>query len=870
MPFINKNPLNYPANSSDSIRIFQDDRAPTTTDFKSFIIGDEWWDTSSFDFWKLVFKDGTQGTWRKMAGTAAAVETFIPDSGTSPVVPTGTNQVTFTGGTGIETVGSLNTMTWNIDADIAQLYTEDVGTATPAANNLNIVGGTSIDTAGAGATVTINASATLANLYTADVGTATPAANNLNILGGTGLNTAGAGSTITINADTGFAPITKYVVDPDGTADYTTIQAALDAANALVPDAVIYARPAIYTENLTLYDGMIIEGATLETVISGNHIPPNSGTFTFKNLFLSAPAGDVLASAAAGTAILLCDNCFISVINGYIYDLPNWTGSLAIVNCTDSSTNNGVINNSAVGNVLISSSFAGRGVGNVLTHTSGTFDIIGSRIGCPLAIGGTSTTVINEGSSISGTITTSGTATVSITNTKISTGATQAISHGSANDITLAEVNIDSSNNPSIGGAGAGNLQIGSVTFLDDNNIAGTVNLDYTTALETGVGYLNNISFDRGTSQVDTDGELIIGDTGGVPIISTLTAGTGIGIVNGAGSITINASATTLLQVTAEDSSTAAPAANNLNIVGTATNGINTTAAGSTLTIAMATPYEDGDFEFRNAAVTTPRTLLINNTDTGVGSLSEVHIQTPDTGDDPFLNWEIVATQEYSFGIDNSDSDNLKLTDGASPSAGNVFFQMTTAGVPSFPTAPLDVPSGGTGVNSITDHALIVGSGVAAVTEIGPLTNGQLPIGSTGADPVAATLTAGTNISITNGAGSITINATAAALSWVEVTAATQAMAITTSYGANRGGGITFTLPATAAAGSVMEIVGMAGLWVLAQNAGQTVHVGAFSTTTGAGGSLTATNAGDCIILRCITADTDFRVQNMVGNITIA
>ncbi len=39
------------------------------------------------------------------------------------------------------------------------------------------------------------------------------------------------------------------------------------------------------------------------------------------------------------------------------------------------------------------------------------------------------------------------------------------------------------------------------------------------------------------------------------------------------------------------------------------------------------------------------------------------------------------------------------------------------------------------------------------------LTNGQLSIGSTGAPAVASTLTAGTNISITNGAGSITIAA---------------------------------------------------------------------------------------------------------------
>lgn len=38
-------------------------------------------------------------------------------------------------------------------------------------------------------------------------------------------------------------------------------------------------------------------------------------------------------------------------------------------------------------------------------------------------------------------------------------------------------------------------------------------------------------------------------------------------------------------------------------------------------------------------------------------------------------------------------------------------------------------------------------------------TNGQLIIGSTGAFPVAATITAGTNITVTNGAGSITIAA---------------------------------------------------------------------------------------------------------------
>jgi hypothetical protein len=61
---------------------------------------------------------------------------------------------------------------------------------------------------------------------------------------------------------------------------------------------------------------------------------------------------------------------------------------------------------------------------------------------------------------------------------------------------------------------------------------------------------------------------------------------------------------------------------------------------------------------------------------------------------------------------------------------------------------------------SLTAHSLVLGQGTSAQTALGAATNGQLPIGSTGADPVLAALTAGSGISITNGAGSITIAAT--------------------------------------------------------------------------------------------------------------
>lgn len=72
---------------------------------------------------------------------------------------------------------------------------------------------------------------------------------------------------------------------------------------------------------------------------------------------------------------------------------------------------------------------------------------------------------------------------------------------------------------------------------------------------------------------------------------------------------------------------------------------------------------------------------------------------------------------------------------------------------------PLIVANGGTGLATITDGGLLLGSGTGAITPLAQATNGQLPIGSTGVDCVLATLTGTTDhISVANGAGSITLD----------------------------------------------------------------------------------------------------------------
>lgn len=74
-------------------------------------------------------------------------------------------------------------------------------------------------------------------------------------------------------------------------------------------------------------------------------------------------------------------------------------------------------------------------------------------------------------------------------------------------------------------------------------------------------------------------------------------------------------------------------------------------------------------------------------------------------------------------------------------------------------TGVLPVARGGTNTSSLFGNRIMV-STATSITEAAALTDGQLLIGSTGATPVPATLTAGTGVTITNSAGSITIAAT--------------------------------------------------------------------------------------------------------------
>jgi len=170
-----------------------------------------------------------------------------------------------------------------------------------------------------------------------------------------------------------------------------------------------------------------------------------------------------------------------------------------------------------------------------------------------------------------------------------------------------------------------------------------------------------------------------------------------------------------------------------------------------------------------------------------------------------------------------------------------------------------------------TNHALQVGNAGGSLTSLAVAGNGQLPIGSAGANPVIANLTAGAGISIANGPGTITIATLAGGFAWTEIVAAAAPLTNNAGFIANNAGLVTLTLPAVSPQGSIIRVVGKGtGLWSIAQNAGQVIHFGILDTTPGVGGSLSSNQQYDCVELLCTTANTDFTVISVMGNLTPA
>lgn len=191
------------------------------------------------------------------------------------------------------------------------------------------------------------------------------------------------------------------------------------------------------------------------------------------------------------------------------------------------------------------------------------------------------------------------------------------------------------------------------------------------------------------------------------------------------------------------------------------------------------------------------------------------------------------------------------------------------------------------------DGQLLIGAGSAPFIRVAKLTStgGTLSIGngpgtinleagasvpttfntdSGSATPAAniLTVTGGVGATTTGSGSTLTIDVSGGGLTWNEETGASVNAVVNNGYITNNAGGVTVNLPGTYAVGDVIRVAGKAGLWIVDAPAGDTVQIG--NTATSSGGTLTATDAGDCLEIVAITANTTWRVISMMGNLTVA
>ena len=809
-------------------------------------------------------------------------------------------------------------------------------------------------------------------------------AGNIDILGGDTTTVTGnpGAFSLTIDAATGGYPITPYVVGPAGQAGYATIQAAVDAATLAGGTNMIWVQPGTYTENLNITSSLTLMSVDGIATIDGLHTPPSTGDVTFDG-FILISATHILDSSAVGTTTFNINNSFIIITNGYVFNIPNWTGDILMDNCGENSTNDGVINNvTGSSDVKMINVEMGAGSGQTMELNGGggflRFDTC--NINCPVNMLGSGDIIFQNGVKFANTVTIGGSLTGFAIDTNFRAGSNQALVFDTSGNLTISNGEIDSTNDPAIGGTGMGTLTLTSIAFPNNANIGASVTVGggiNSSGTFNTIDQADGLTITSDTITADgtsTDIDITITPKGtGAAIVPTfLTVGTTVGSsfhtleVQGHVGVIQAATATDqhAMEITADAANfadfkalditydTGSIAAGDfqavilVNVDETASTGgqniafnVDTTTEGSATIIGLKTGIginaihqETGTFgnidEILNIAVDVTAALASG----GAGNISgfvadndtftfgdaaqwdelEIILTTGASGGGiaPTFEFSTGGTGFTSFGpIDGTngfrntgviDWESADLAGWVTNDSGRFEIRVTRTrnSLTTTPildecqltsetehtwdsngdvninsltlVSPLTVPNGGTGVATLTDGGILLGSGTGAITVTAQPASGELLIGSVGADPVLATLTAGTGITITEGAGSITIAANDGGMSWTEVTGTTAALLVDNGFIANNAGLVTLTLPATGAVGDVIKVDGKgAGGWLIAQNASQTVHFLAQTTTTGVGGSLASTTQFDCVTYRCITANAQWLVESAVGNLTV-
>lgn len=409
-------------------------------------------------------------------------------------------------------------------------------------------------------------------LFVCNVGSAVPIANTLEILGSAvaahsvPLETVGSGNTVQIEVQYSSAAASSVATNA-GVASFDSTRFTVDANGYVM-----------------LTGGAIVESFTVDafTAPGTNPVTPNgSGIVT-------VTGGQVAAGTTAN--VIRTDSL---AANTYTIEIQR-SQAVAVSTVGDNGVshfNSTYFTVDSNGFVSVSGTGLGQTItgntGGALSPTAGNWNIVGTG---SLTSAGAGSTLTFSLTGLTNHNVLVGAGTATITNVPPSTAGFVLTSNGAAADPSFQDISASGAIKTITGNSGGaesptagGNFNIlgtGSITVAGSANTE-TVQLtgltNHSLLVGAGTATITNLG-------VATNGQLPIGSTGADPVLATLTQGTGVTITNGAGSITI-AAATSVATTYTEDSGTATPSANNLNVLGSGS--ITTTGSGATITTAL-------------------------------------------------------------------------------------------------------------------------------------------------------------------------------------------------------------------------------------------------------------------------------------------
>lgn len=377
-----------------------------------------------------------------------------------------------------------------------------------------------------------------------------------------------------------------------------------------------------------------------------------------------------------------------------------------------------------------------------------------------------------------------------------------------------------------------------------------------------------------------------------MPIASTLVAGTPYIIINNSsGTVTVNSSGGNAIQVMAANtqlnlilvlasgttaaswqSDYTADSAGVLSITGTANQVIASAATGN---ITLSLPQSIGTTSSPTFADVTVNSLTSsgNIQSTGGNVISGTALNG---GPGQFISYaNAIGTGSLTLSSgDNAGAFDNVLTNASTTAARTWTLPDTTGTIALTSGASGIVTSGlinqlayyaatGTTVSGLTiaNQSILTtnGSGSPAWSA---LSAGQILVGTTSGAPTATAINSGAGILVANGSGSITISTTGGGLAWFAVAGTTQVASVNSGYIISNASQTTIILPATAAFGSIVSIIGLgAGGWILSQPGGQTIRL----LSTIAVSNIASAEQYDCIEVICVVANTTWVVRDFTS-----